>query len=218
MSVPSHHRGSLRARLPTLASLQALVLALLGGMAVALATSAAAHDTIIDAEPAHDAVLDTAPTGIVLTYSADILDLPAAILVTDSNSGEVIVEGEPTIQGQSVVLDLPALENGTYEVLWSVISSDGHRTEDTYNFTVAASEPENDPRATTPAEASSQAPTTQATPESTTQTPIASPAVVDADAGSPASGWPIGVVILLPIAVLGLALTAALIYRRRRQN
>lgn len=215
MSVPSHPRRSLR--LSALAILHVLVLVVLGGLTVALATSAAAHDTIIDAEPAQDAVLDTAPTQIVLTYSAEVLDLPAAIVVTDAN-GEVVVEGEPRVQGYSVVLDLPHLANGTYEVLWSVVSSDGHRTEDVYNFTVASSEPESDSQATTPAEAPTEDLTAEAAPESTTQAPAVSPDAADADAGSPASGWPIGVVILVPLAVLGLALIAALIYRRRRQN
>lgn len=98
MSVPSHPRRSLR--LSALAILHVLVLVVLGGLTVALATSAAAHDTIIDAEPAQDAVLDTAPTQIVLTYSAEVLDLPAAIVVTDAN-GEVVVEGEPRVQGYS---------------------------------------------------------------------------------------------------------------------
>lgn len=184
-------------------------------MMVALATSAAAHDTIIDAEPAHDAVLDTAPTEIVLTYSAEVLDLPAAIIVTDAN-GEIVVEGEPRVQGHSVVLDLPSLANGTYEVLWSVVSSDGHRTEDVYNFTVDASETAGDPLATTPDESTSETPTAETGAEPATPAPATSPDRA-ADADSPVTGWPIGAVILVPVAVLALALIAALLYRRRRQ-
>ncbi|PYF96358.1 hypothetical protein SAMN05216184_11918 [Georgenia satyanarayanai] len=210
------HR-SLRPRLFTLAILQALALVVLGGLTVTLATSAAAHDTIIDAEPAQDAVLDTAPSQIVLTYSAEVLDLPSAIMVTDAN-GEVVAEGEPTIQGQSVVLDLPsALENGAYEVLWSVISSDGHRTEDTYNFTVAASEAAGDAQTTAPAEPTSEPPSTEPTTEASTPAPAASPDADAVDADAPGGGLPIGIV-LVPIAVLVLAVIAALVYRRRRQG
>lgn len=213
----SNSHRSLRARLSTLVILQALALVVLGGLTVALATSAAAHDTIIDAEPAQDAVLDTSPSQIVLTYSAEVLDLPAAIMVTDAN-GEVVAEGEPTIQGQSVVLELPpALENGTYEVLWSVISSDGHRTEDTYSFTVAASEAVGDPQTTAPAEPTSEPPSTEPTTEATTPAPADSPDADAVDADAPGGGLPIGIV-LVPIAVLVLAVIAAIVYRRRRQD
>ncbi|WP_425714717.1 copper resistance CopC family protein [Georgenia sp. Z1344] len=207
-------------------SLLALVVAFLGAMIVSSATSAAAHDTIIDAEPGEDAVLDAAPTEIVLTYSAEVLDLPAAILVTDSD-GEVVVEGEPTVQGRSVVLDLPpALENGTYEVLWSVVSSDGHRTEDGYSFTVASSGPDADPQVTVPDDAPSEASTADATVGPTTPATEASPdagadADADADAAettTPSSGWPVAVMILIPIAILVVAVIAVFIYRRRQGN
>ncbi|WP_193312738.1 copper resistance CopC family protein [Georgenia subflava] len=199
------------ARLPLSTMLGLLML--LGVAALVTAPSARAHDTLIEASPAQDAVVEAAPTAVALTFSAEILDLPTTIIVTAAD-GAVVAEGTPQLDGQAVRLALPPdLPNSDYDVTWSVVSSDGHRTEDSYTFTLAGADDAAPSQSATPS-------TPTAAPQPS-QAPEAGPAP-DADAGTTAQedgpawmpSWT--TILLVQAGIIVLAVAAALAYKRRR--
>ncbi|MDD9207157.1 copper resistance protein CopC [Georgenia sp. 10Sc9-8] len=116
-----------------------LVTALLLLLAVAgLAPPALGHDVLVEAEPADGAVLETPPREVVLRYSNEVLELSPAMIVRTAD-GRTVADGTPSVDGRTVTLTLPqVLDDGTYEVEWSVVSSDGHRIQGEHVFEVAA--------------------------------------------------------------------------------
>ncbi|AGF73844.1 copper resistance CopC family protein [Corynebacterium halotolerans] len=111
-----------------------------GVVAFAAAPAVLAHDAVIGGNPADGAVVEEFPPSIELEFSGLPREGFSTLAITDQNSGEVLFSGEPTIDGQSVVLDLPAdvgAGPGDYTVGFQIISSDGHATRNATTFTVA---------------------------------------------------------------------------------
>ncbi len=105
---------------------------LVAGLAVAVvalfatAAPASAHDKLVSSDPASDETLQAAPETVSLTYSAEVLDMGAAVVVTDGD-GTDWVSDAPVIDGAVVTAALdPGLPDGGYEIRWRVVSSDGH--------------------------------------------------------------------------------------------
>ncbi|GAA2220177.1 hypothetical protein GCM10010413_09000 [Promicromonospora sukumoe] len=105
---------------------------LVAGLAVAVvalfatAAPASAHDKLVSSDPASDETLQEAPETVSLRYSADVLDMGAAVVVTDGD-GTDWVSDAPLIDGAVVTAALdPGLPDGGYEIRWRVVSSDGH--------------------------------------------------------------------------------------------
>ena len=73
----------------------------------------------------------------MLTFSAEITPSGALAVLRDADGTETELP-EPTYDGRDAVWELPALE-GDQTLVWSVISSDGHRIEGEIDFTVTAS-------------------------------------------------------------------------------
>ncbi|MEV0949610.1 copper resistance CopC family protein [Promicromonospora sp. NPDC050249] len=159
---------------------------LVAGLAVAVvalcatAAPASAHDRLISSDPTSDQKLAEAPAEVSLTFSADVLDMGAAVVVSDA-AGTEWVSAVPTVDGPTVtaVLD-PGMPDAGYEIRWRVVSSDGHPITGVVPFTVGDGEPLADgaggvepgaagPGAAEPGEAS--VPGTDA--QSSTQTQIA---------------------------------------------
>lgn len=120
-----------------------LVAGLAGAVVAMLATAApaSAHDKLIDSDPAADQRLAAAPSAVTLTYSADVLDMGAAVVVSD-DGGTDWVSAAPTVDGPTVtaVLD-EGLPDGGYEIRWRVVSSDGHPITGVVPFTVGDGAP-----------------------------------------------------------------------------
>ena len=120
---------------------------LVAGLAVAVvalcatAVPASAHDKLISSDPASDQRLAEAPAGVSLTFSADVLDMGAAVVVSDA-AGTEWVSAAPTVDGPTVtaVLD-PGMPDAGYEIRWRVVSSDGHPITGVVPFTVGDGEP-----------------------------------------------------------------------------
>lgn len=126
-------RRVLRPRIP------AALAALLGALAIALAvpTSASAHDQLISSDPADGASLEAPPEAITLTFNDAPLDVSPQIRVTGPD-GAVVADGAPTIEGTAATLALPdGLPTGTSTVQWRVVSTDGHPIEGSFSFDVA---------------------------------------------------------------------------------
>ncbi|WP_033328128.1 copper resistance CopC family protein [Promicromonospora sukumoe] len=105
---------------------------LVGGTAVAVvallatAAPASAHDKLVASDPTSDQTLAEAPATVSLTYSAEVLDMGAAVVVTDGD-GTDWVSDAPAIDGATVTAALDAdMPDGGYEIRWRVVSSDGH--------------------------------------------------------------------------------------------
>jgi methionine-rich copper-binding protein CopC len=103
---------------------------------LATAAPASAHDKLISSDPASDQKLAEAPTTVSLTFSADVLDMGAAVVVSDA-SGTDWVSTTPTIDGPTVTATLEeGLPDAGYEIRWRVVSSDGHPITGVVPFTV----------------------------------------------------------------------------------
>ncbi|MGC5627673.1 copper resistance CopC family protein [Georgenia sp. Z1344] len=102
------------------------------------ATPALAHDTLVESDPADGATLTEAPEEAVLTFSADLTS-SGAVAVLQGPGGEEIELEEPEYDGRDAVWELPEVEAGEQVLVWSVISSDGHRIEGELPFTVETS-------------------------------------------------------------------------------
>ncbi|MFC7403620.1 copper resistance CopC family protein [Georgenia alba] len=121
-----------RSRSPLLVPLLAAVAML------TFAPGAAAHDVLTGSSPAEGETLSESPSEVALTFSNELLDGNNVVEVSPSG-GEPVVEGAPSLDGDTATLELPeALDGGEYTVTWSVVSSDGHRVEGEYAFTVEA--------------------------------------------------------------------------------
>ncbi len=121
-----------RSRLATLglATLAAL------GLTFGAATPALAHDVLVGQSFATDASDTT--TGVVLHFNNEIMNIGAEIVIT-SPSGAPAAEGEPDISGRDVTQQLtqPLETDGTYAMVWRVVSSDGHPIQGELSFAVA---------------------------------------------------------------------------------
>lgn len=158
---------------------------------------AAAHDPLVESSPAADSTVETLPGELTLTFSAALIggDGSTEIVVTDA-AGESVTDGAAELDGAMVTQPLVAeADAGQYEVLWKVVSSDGHPTSGEFAFTVTTS--------TLPAEPSA-APTETVAPtpdETQTAAPAEDPSMESIASFSP--GWLIGgAVVLLVVAIL----------------
>lgn len=143
-------------------------------------TPAWAHDGLVTSTPEAGSTIDTELDSVTLTFSDDLLD------IGDANGAYAIqvigpddlyynldcVERDGRTASTSVALG----ESGDYRVLWQVISSDGHPTSDSFEFTYAA------PETATAAIGSDIAPCTPGDP--TDEDPDTTADADDADGGS----------------------------------
>ena len=98
---------------------------------------AAAHDEVLSTSPEQDAVLETAPEQIELSYSGEIMDIGHQVLVTGPD-GLSVTEGPLERDGSQVIQPLAETgsEEGTYQLVWRVVSSDGHPIEGTFTYRI----------------------------------------------------------------------------------
>lgn len=120
---------------------------LAAGIAVAavavLATGgpASAHSELQSSSPATQERLATAPTEVTLTFSADVLDMGAVVIVADG-AGTDWTADAPSILGGVVTVPLRrGMPDAGYELRWRVVSSDGHPIAGVIPFTVGDGTP-----------------------------------------------------------------------------
>ncbi|WP_407319445.1 copper resistance protein CopC [Isoptericola halotolerans] len=122
---------------PVVAGVAVAVVAML-----ATAPTATSHDQLISSDPESDARLDGAPTTVSLEYSADIMDVGAAVVVADGSDEDWAVS-PPSVDGPVVLTQLePGMPDGDYEVRWRVVSSDGHPIQGVVRFVVGDGGPD----------------------------------------------------------------------------
>jgi methionine-rich copper-binding protein CopC len=101
-------------------------------------TSGWAHAFPDHAEPRVGHTLDSAPSSVRIWFDGEIEPVFSTIRVEDADKRRVD-KGDGHVDGQDKTLlqvGLPSLPSGRYEVFWSVIARDGHRTEGSFKFKV----------------------------------------------------------------------------------
>jgi methionine-rich copper-binding protein CopC len=107
-------------------------------LAAVMAPAALAHGVLKEASPAAGAVLDTAPAQIRLLFNEALEAGFSKITLTDG-AGVVLATPAAKVEADhpdSLVLVPPVLAAGTWQVQWSTLTRDGHRTKGSYVFRV----------------------------------------------------------------------------------
>ncbi|HHR6221685.1 TPA: copper homeostasis periplasmic binding protein CopC [Providencia alcalifaciens] len=98
-----------------------------------------AHAHLKDQLPAEGAALEQAPEAITLNFSEGIEVNFTKVNVTDENK-QTIKTGKAALDpSNNTKVFIPVeskLAAGKYDVQWSVVSVDGHKTKGNYSFTV----------------------------------------------------------------------------------
>ncbi|CAG9421181.1 copper homeostasis periplasmic binding protein CopC [Providencia sp. PROV188] len=98
-----------------------------------------AHAHLKDQLPAEGAALEQAPEAITLNFSEGIEVNFTKVNVTDENK-QIIKTGKAALDPSNntkVIIPVESkLAAGKYDVQWSVVSVDGHKTKGNYSFTV----------------------------------------------------------------------------------
>lgn len=109
--------------------------------ALLVTPAAQAHDSVVGGNVHVDESLDVFPKEITLEFSAVPKEGFNTFAVTDTDTGEVLFDGEPTIDGRELTLPVPAgvtPEGENFQVGFQITSSDGHATRGSVPFHVKA--------------------------------------------------------------------------------
>ena len=119
-----------------------LVLALVVAFALSPASSAAAHADITESSPDQGAVLKEAPTQIVISFNEEVSPIKSSMKLSSGPSeyAFTLKNGDST---ELVIVPNDPLTDGSWSVLWQVVSKDGHMVSGVLSFdigTVASSQ------------------------------------------------------------------------------
>ena len=114
------------------------------GLMIAMsAPLALAHDSVVGGNVVSDAPLEEFPREITLEFSGIPKETFNTFAVSDKDSGEVLFDGTPTIDGRDLTVEVPQDVQpgaGDYQVGFRITSSDGHSTVGSVEFSVAGGE------------------------------------------------------------------------------
>jgi len=118
------------------AVLTAVAASAIGVGLFAAPTAAIAHDSLTGAEPAAGSTVGQVEQ-VTLSYSGTLLSIgedqrSAALQVM--RDGRYFETGCPRLVDNTASVDVALGEAGSYEVLWQVVSSDGHTISGEYEF------------------------------------------------------------------------------------
>ncbi|MBS1908174.1 MAG: copper resistance protein CopC [Actinobacteria bacterium] len=106
-------------------------------LATAGASAASAHDTLENTDPAQGSTVKSL-SSVALTFSADPLGTDGATVIQVIGPDKKYYETAcPDLNGPVVSSPVALGAAGTYEVLWRVVSSDGHPISGSYTFAYA---------------------------------------------------------------------------------
>ena len=107
--------------------------------ALAAASSAWAHATVVSTDPANDKIVPTQPRAVTMTFSESVETSSDSLRVFDSNAKRVDTGAIDRPAGAQVSVPLKTgLANGTYTVAWRVVSADSHPIQGSFVFHVGA--------------------------------------------------------------------------------
>lgn len=105
---------------------------------VAVSGPALAHAFLKSATPPVGSTVQAAPTNVVIDYTEGVEPKFSTVEVQDAAGARVDFGDVQTEAGNNerLTVGLKPLKPGTYKVAWHVTSTDTHKTEGTYTFTV----------------------------------------------------------------------------------
>lgn len=89
-------------------------------------------------DPKVGATVQGSPARVRIWFDGDLEPVFSTIVVKDL-SGKKVDKGDGHVNTSDTTLleaSLPPLSAGTYQVAWSVVARDGHRTQGNYLFTI----------------------------------------------------------------------------------
>ncbi|WP_160006348.1 copper homeostasis periplasmic binding protein CopC [Rhizobium sp. 18055] len=105
---------------------------------LAFSGQAFAHAHLTTSDPADKSVVAGSPASLELHFSEELNIRFSGAQITGAGMTE-IKAGEATLadEGKTLTVPIPTtLDAGTYSVEWHVLSTDGHKTNGRYSFTV----------------------------------------------------------------------------------
>ena len=97
-----------------------------------------AHASLVRSSPSSGAVLAQAPSEIRLSFNEAIEGRFSSVTVTRSD-GQKVPSGRASVDSQKrsdLIVSLPALRSGKYQVNWRATSADSHRIQGNFSFEV----------------------------------------------------------------------------------
>ena len=108
-------------------------------IALAPASKACAHASLVKAVPADGAVMPLPPAALTLTFNEPVSPLVVRLIGPD---GAPLVPIAVTAQDTTVTISAPpVLRRGTHVLSWRVISADGHPVGGSLLFSIGARSP-----------------------------------------------------------------------------
>ncbi|MFJ6324931.1 MULTISPECIES: copper homeostasis periplasmic binding protein CopC [unclassified Rhizobium] len=108
-------------------------------VSLALAGQALAHAHLKTSAPAADSAVKQAPSELDLTFTESLNLKFSGVTVTGPDK-KAVKTGTSSLMDADKTLMVPVsdkLAPGKYTVDWHVLSTDGHKTNGTYTFTIA---------------------------------------------------------------------------------
>jgi copper resistance protein C len=107
-------------------------------IAAIYAGAANAHSMLVKSDPGRRAVIKTVPKEIRLWFNEKLEPAYSSIWLLDSD-GKLMTTEQAKVSGDDrklMMLLVPTLSAGVYQVKYRVLSIDGHAVESSYTFTL----------------------------------------------------------------------------------
>jgi len=107
-------------------------------VSLALPAFVSAHANLDHAEPKVGATVNQSPKEVKIWFSQSVEPAFSTIEVFDS-AGKQIDKKDSHVDKadkELLIVSVPALDPGTYKVVWHVVSTDTHKTHGDFKFTV----------------------------------------------------------------------------------
>jgi len=101
------------------------------------AAAAHAHASLAHASPPVGSTMRVAPDEVILTFTERLEATFSSLMVTDTNGTEVS-QGKPQVNDNTMRIRLRPLNAGIYKVNWRAVSTDIHKIEGNFTFSVDA--------------------------------------------------------------------------------
>lgn len=122
-------------KLATMISIAALATMPAAALSLVVATPVSAHDVLVSTSPTDGGTVDEPIDAVELTFNNPVSNEFAQVTVLDGNQTSY-QQGPPEVVGPTVTQPVGALPDGTYDVSFRIVSSDGHPVSGTFTFTV----------------------------------------------------------------------------------
>jgi methionine-rich copper-binding protein CopC len=96
-----------------------------------------AHASLSHASPSGGSALSAAPQEVTLTFTDTLEAAFSNLRVTDANGIEVS-QGKAQVNGNVMRVSVKPLSAGIYKVNWRAVSTDTHKTEGSFAFSLDA--------------------------------------------------------------------------------